>query len=350
MLEKERIEFPVGMQRQFIEDLKAESGKNWKDFREFVNINKNTLKNYRHEKCRLSLSFLKRMSDSMRKNHTEILKKYKAKKVIWEVEKPVVCSAQHFLGKQKINLNEGKILFENKNKKIDTKSIEFSFRDNGKKIKLPKSVTPELAEEVGIHLGDGFLPSKKYEFRVKGDKILEKEYYENFISVLYKKLYNVDLNLKEYEKSFGFELYSKAISQFKIKCLGIKAGRKDDIEIPDALKINDKKILCALIRGFFDTDGCVYFKSQGKLKKSYPVISACSKSKNLAFDFHYILKMLGFKVNLYETKKGYFHLVMNGYANFNKYSKIVGWNNPKHEKKVLKAKREYPELLMTAVV
>ena len=69
------------------------------------------------------------------------------------------------------------------------------------------------------------------------------------------------MNMRDYSDTHGFEITSKGLWEFKNKILGIPAGRKDNIELPDIIRVNDVKILTSFIRGVFDTDGNVYFRT-----------------------------------------------------------------------------------------
>ena len=41
-----------------------------------------------------------------------------------------------------------------------------SFIKNNNQVKLPETLSPELAEEVGIHLGDGHLSANRYRYKL----------------------------------------------------------------------------------------------------------------------------------------------------------------------------------------
>ena len=157
-------------------------------------------------------------------------------------------------------------------------------------------------------------------------------------------LYNINVKIKEYEESYGFELYSQGVWNFKTKALGIEAGKKDNMTFPSILKVNDKEILCSFIRGLFDTDGSICFKSQNKIKKYYPVISIALISKNIIFGAAEMLTMLGFEPYRYQDKLGYWVIVLNGYERLERYYEMIGWSNPKHLRKLKEWKIKYPML------
>ena len=209
-------------------------------------------------------------------------------------------------------------------------------------MKLPNKLTPELAEEIGMHIGDGFLSKRKNEYRLKGSKN-EKNYYKH-IGRLYKALFNLDLNIRDYSDTHGFEIASKGLWKFKNKILGIPAGRKNNIELPHVIKINNINILTSFIRGVFDTDGSIYFRTNYGFEKYYPSLQIVMLSKKLILGIGEILSMLGFNPYIYNSKEGYWHIHLNGYKRLEKYSKLVGWSNSKHLNKVKKWKFSYPEI------
>ncbi len=66
-------------------------------------------------------------------------------------------------------------------------------------IKLPKIMDKSLAEETGIHIGDGSMGKYKYSFlySLAGHPIDDKEYYEGFVTPLMKKVYDAEIKLRK---------------------------------------------------------------------------------------------------------------------------------------------------------
>jgi len=140
--------------------------------------------------------------------------------------------------------------------------VEFSWKDLQRGIKISRKMTSELAEETGIHLGDGcisiYIDPKGYRsfrFSITGDLIDESIYHENFILPLLKKLYNIDASiLKRPEKnSIETKINSKAIIQFKNELLGLPIGDKKNAQIPSIILKNNEFAKRCLV-GIFDTD------------------------------------------------------------------------------------------------
>ena len=337
---EKRVVFYKGKQKRFLLDSIEKLNLKWAEFSDKLDVSRGTLeKSYRYEFCSLPYNVFRDICNILKQKESTIIKLYNAK-VIFFI--PVI--GRKCLGEKRTNLPEIKIQFDSKLPAFDNSIIDLSTYDKSKKLKLPKKLTPDLAEEIGIHVGDGFLSRRRNEYRLKGNKNDEKEYYNNFIKPLYKKLYNLDVNIKEYETTYGFELRSRGFWIFKNKILKIPAGRKDNMKVPEVIKVNDIGILTSFIRGVFDTDGSVSFISKYGFNNYYPTISIAMLSEDLIKGISEILQMLGLKPNTYKDKRGYSSININGYQRLKKYLELIGSNNPKHLSKIKGWKKLYPNL------
>ncbi|MDD5132819.1 MAG: LAGLIDADG family homing endonuclease [Candidatus Nanoarchaeia archaeon] len=335
---RERVVFPKGKQKQFLDYIYKLSNLPWKELGLKLDVNSGTLfHTYKFEQSNIPYSLFLKICETFNLDSNEILKQNDAK-----ISNEDRSYPRKTFGETRKKLREINITFINKNNILNNEGIIFSKKDEERKIKLPNKITPELAEEVGMHLGDGFLSGRKTEYRLKGNKD-EKDYYDTFIKGLYKSLFNINLNIKEYEDTYGFEMYSKAIHTFKSKVLGLPIGRKINVKIPDIFKINDITILTSLLRGLYDTDGCITFMSHYNHKKYYPHITFAQKSDFLIKDIYNILKMLGFNP-CYFKGEGYSSLSLYGYNSLKRYMDLIGFHNPKHLRKVNNWKLLYPKL------
>ncbi len=338
---EKRVEFPRGKQKEFLRSSRLEINLPWSSMAKKLRIKAGTLRvAYNYEYCRLPDKVFKDICKLRRRDQKRILKEFKAKVVEYD---PRAIIGRKAWGETRVKLSDVKIKFCGEPEKFENEKIIVSSVDNKKKLKFPKKLTPELAEEIGIHLGDGFFSNKKYEYRLKGNKD-EKKYYDNFVKPLYKKLFNLDVNIKEYETTYGFELYSKGLWNFKSEILSLKSGPKNNIKVPQIVKVNDVRILSSFVRGLFDTDGSVSFISQYGFSRYYPRITIGLKSKELIIGAAEILTMLGLSPRVSRDGENIWVISLNGYERLAKYSKLVGWSNPKHSEKVKKWKEQYPKL------
>ncbi len=235
---------------------------------------------------------------------------------------------------------------------FDNSDIKYSKSDLIKKTKIPKEMTLDLAYETGLSIGDGCIPKRKYSYRLKGNKNDEKEFYSNIVKPLYKKVYNLEVKLKEYDSAYGFEIYSMAIKEFKVKKLGLSEGSKKEIKVPYSIKNGSSIIKCSFIKGYFDTDGSIAFLSKYNRKNYYPTITAVTISEILAQDIFELLNELGFTPNLWKFTKTnsrkpntQFSIRLNGYKNFRLYRNIIGTKQKKNIDKINKWEAKYKALV-----
>lgn len=219
---------------------------------------------------------------------------------------------------------ENENFFKNDKIFIDNSTIRYSYYDKAKRLIFPQELSTELAEEIGIHLGDGCLSYNKKYFSVKTNK-KEEDYMIKFIFPLYKKLYNLDLKPMRLTSVIGFEIYSLAFFEFKNKILKIPYGNKvnNKIEVPKIIiDSRNKEIYKAFIRGLFDTDGCVNIV---KSKNNYPTITFTIRSEKLIIQVKEMLLKLGFIP--YASK---WTINLNGKIMLEKWVKEINSNNPKN--------------------
>jgi hypothetical protein len=223
--------------------------------------------------------------------------------------------------------------------RFNISKIKFNGADINKNIILPRKMTLDLAEETGLHIGDGSMNfySNKGLFQLRGHIKDDQEHYLKRIKELYKKLYNLDISIR-YMKStgvVGFQIWSDALVNFKSKILGLPLGKKNDIEIPKA--IINRVLFYSFMRGLFDTDGCLYIEN--KRGKPYPRLEIGTTSKPLCLQIVNRLKEYKLNVSYSEYKRkelnwnNLYTIAINGFSNINKWFKQIGSNNPKHIRK-----------------
>lgn len=246
-------------------------------------------------------------------------------------------------GRSKIILAPVDIRFENSNLELDLSLADYSEYDRERGTDLPKRITPQLAEEIGMHLGDGFLSRQSNIYRLKGSYLDEREFYQDFVRPLYKEIFNLEVEVRDYRTSYGFEIASKALWTFKTKVLKIPAGRKTTIRVPEVIKVKNQEVLAGFLRGYFDTDGCLSFISQYGYRSYYPVISAASISEFLIKDVADILSMFGLRPRISYNRECW-SVWLSGYANFFRFKELIGWNSKKYVDKISAWKTRYPDL------
>ena len=229
--------------------------------------------------------------------------------------------------------------------KFLTKDIEFSRYDLQRNIKLPKELTPRLAELIGIIIGDGniYMKNKRYELHFYGDINEDKDYHEKTLLGLLYKLFNAktDCKIKHFKngscRKITFE--SKAVTSFLTKIIGLKAGKKENIKIPKIIANGNNKIIYSFTRGLADTDFTIKFKTRYGNKNYYPIIIGNFKDKELVYGLKELFDKINFhshieKRNKYDknTGKNYEGYSINivGKDNLDKWMQKIGFSNKRH--------------------
>ena len=227
-------------------------------------------------------------------------------------------------------------------------NILLSKKDKIKNLILPNKLSTELAYIVGVLAGDGniFVRISKHDYRIKcvGNPKDEKEFYDNILGPLFKKVFNLDIDIKEQDSgtTYGFYSYSKALVRYLSTIFELPIGKKSNkLRIPKILKNNNQVI--PFIRGVADTDFCLTYKKKGK----YPCITGSSDSKEFLKEIAHELRKLGF--TFYETydyklldkrlNKGFSlinRIEINGKNNLIQWLNRIGFWSPKHLKKIKK--------------
>lgn len=140
-------------------------------------------------------------------------------------------------------------------------NIKPSWQDIKRRIKVPGEMTEKLAEETGIHIGDGCLHIFKekdtfhYRYSISGNLTDEYIYHKEHIANLMEEIYNIDPCLiKRKDKNCIESSYkSRVLAEFKNKILDLPIGNKTSIRIPKQI-LKDKKFQKRCVVGILDTD------------------------------------------------------------------------------------------------
>jgi hypothetical protein len=224
--------------------------------------------------------------------------------------------------------------------------IELSSKDIIKGLILPAKMSEEIAYLTGVLAGDGniFVREDKKDYRIKcvGNPKDEKDFYKEVVTPLFKKVFNLGIEIKEQDSgtTFGFYVYSKSLVRYFTEVLELPSGRKyNKLKIPQIVKENN--LVTHFMRGLADTDFCVTYKKNG----TYPCIIGTSDSKSFMKEIAVELKRLGFKLcEIYDYKlidsrfkKGYSiinRIELNGKKNLDLWMSLIGFSSPKHLKKI----------------
>lgn len=218
--------------------------------------------------------------------------------------------------------------------------VELSTYDIKRGLKLPTRISKEVAEELGIHVGDGCLYSYVNNFGTTGFRynisggLHEIEYFEGYLIPLIKKVYGIDGRIRIRQDGLELEYRYKTLVTFK-HLLGLPIGKKNEIKIPECVLTSP--FVYDFLRGLVDTDGCLTFHKKYKKLHYYPRIDITSKSKTLIFQLNSILTKAGFTTTFVLDRKcpagngticKCSRIFLNGRKNLEKWISLIGFSKP----------------------
>jgi hypothetical protein len=208
-------------------------------------------------------------------------------------------------------------------------------------MRIPISITSQLAEETGWHIGDGSMNFYKKIgkhngfYQLRGHIEDDKPHYINRIKPIFKLLYDLEISLREMPKTrvFGFQIWNNDLVKFKQK-LGLPLGKKFEVFIPKTF-LKSEELKKAVIRGIFDTDGGIYLEP--KNNKLYPRMEIRTISERLGKQVCENLISLGLRATIYSqlfdsdfNRQRIYVITIRGTEMFEKFMKIIQPANSKH--------------------
>jgi hypothetical protein len=203
---------------------------------------------------------------------------------------------------------------------------QFHLPDTSKQIERP-SLSPQLAELIGIILGDGSI--RDYYMTVSLNLWQEGDY-AKFVSSLIKSLFNVSatLHTEILKSTYTVRVSSVNLVEF-LNEIGLMTSNKveQQVGLPDWIFENEETMR-ACLRGLMDTDGSVYlhrYKSGG-IDYGYVKLTFSNHSRTLLNDIMTMLSALGFSpVTDGETK-----VTLNRQGEVLRYYSEIGTHNSHH--------------------
>jgi intein/homing endonuclease len=230
---------------------------------------------------------------------------------------------------------------------IDVSKIPFSHRDRLSGVRLPSKLTPELAEFLGIMIGDGHVSVQKrkkqngfyYEINICGH-IKDKFYHFQYVDELARKLFGISLNkqTRALRNALVLRKQSKAICLFLKEIFHLPRNKRY-VGVPNCILQSDAAIKQAFLRGLADSDFYMGIKHR---PQPYLVVQGDSKSEKLMRQCSVMLSELGVLNYVRKEAKFYakrnkayvgYRIYVNGYKRVNAFMEQVGFQNPNKNKK-----------------
>ena len=164
-----------------------------------------------------------------------------------------------------------------------------------------------MCELVGAFIGDGYLSASSGKYTVlgfSGNGILDKDYFNHLVNLI--------------KKNFPTTSYSLTV-------------RKDE----NTIVLRNDSFMNAVIRGIFDTDGCLFFDSRKKYSRPYPRIVLQMASIPLIEQLETQLsKNFSLYVNKSNRDGKRNSLEIYGHLQLERFLKQVGFSNKRHLSKL----------------
>jgi len=193
-----------------------------------------------------------------------------------------------------------------------------------------------LAEFVGILLGDGSINVYNknlpyYRLKISLNSAKDKLYSE-YISKLILLLFNEKpfIKKRKNENTLDVLIFKRNIINSLLK-LGLEKSPKWNRAIIPA-QFLDAKLSKYVLRGYFDTDGCIAITNNNGI--TYPRIEMKICPSPMQNQFIEILSSLKFKFGSYNIGKGKVRIQINGKEQLRKWYYEVGSNNPRNLNKI----------------
>jgi hypothetical protein len=205
---------------------------------------------------------------------------------------------------------------------------------------MKSKITSELAEFIGILLGDGSLSiynsGLRPYYRLKISFHSEDLDYIAFVSELIQYLFDEKpiFKKRKNENTADLFVFKRNIINHLLD-LGLKKSPKWNRAIIPKLFLN-RDLGRFVLRGYFDTDGSlVVANNNGTI---YPRLEMKISPSPMQDQFIQLLKIYGFNFGVYQIGKGKVRIQMNGKTELQKWIKLIGFNNIKHLNKYQKFK------------
>lgn len=190
----------------------------------------------------------------------------------------------------------------------------------------------KLAELVGIILGDGCIKNYKRQkalqisFNSKDD--LD---YLKYVKGLVQKIFNIKpiIKFRKTENTADLFLFKKHVVQYLLNQGLVSSPKWDRAIIPESCLDNNFDIL--VLRGLFDTDGCVALtNNNGTL---YPRLELKICPSPMQKQVISILEKYCFNFKVQQLDKKKIRIRINGIKELKKWVSMIGFSNKKHLEK-----------------
>ncbi len=201
----------------------------------------------------------------------------------------------------------------------------------------------KIAEFIGVMLGDGSIGIYDFKSRNKMNKLHQlkvtldsrNQQYANYVFNLMKEVLDIEpkIHFKKTENAVDIRVFRKEKVLHALNNIGLKISPKwGNMEIPAGY--HKGKLGLLVLKGLFDTDGCVtIFNNNGII---YPRIEIRLCPSPAQIQINKILDEFGFKYKIQSLERGKTKIRISGKNELRKWFDLVGSSNQIH---ILKANK-----------
>ena len=194
------------------------------------------------------------------------------------------------------------------------KHLKAKYLNKRNDIVIPKKYTSDIAEFVGIMLGDGKL-SRFQTMVTLGNK---EESYANFVAFLIKKIFLANPKILTIKNRYSVVYIGSVAVTELLEKQGLVFNKvKSQVKVPKWI-FKKQSFIKAFIRGFFDTDGSIYQLRYGTQ------ISFSNRSLPILLSLQSMLLRLKYKPSEISSFKVY----LTRKRDIRRFSQEIGSNNP----------------------
>lgn len=187
-------------------------------------------------------------------------------------------------------------------------------------LSISRKYSGDLAEFVGILLGDGHLTSTQVTVTL-GNK---ENDYVRYVAGLMEKLYGISPKIITSKKGYKVVYLGSTVLVRYFKKMGLAHNKvKAQVNIPKWI-FQKKDFMKQVVKGLFDTDGSVY-----KLKYGIQ-LSFTNRSMPLLTSYKKILRKLGFSPSQISDYRVY----ITKQEDIKKFTDEIGFSNFKHKERL----------------
>lgn len=206
-------------------------------------------------------------------------------------------------------------------------SKKLHYKNKQYNAKIPKRYSNDLAEFVGIMLGDGHVSH----FQVTVTLGTKEYEYVEYVSNLMNKVFKAHSKISTRRCGYKTVYVSSVEAVEWLKIMGLVHDKvKNQVDVPEWIFKRNCFIQNAL-RGLIDTDGSIY-----KLKFGIQ-ISFCNHSKPLLSAVRNMFIKLGY----HPSKISGYNLYLTKRQEILRFGKEIGFHNSKHQRRFLEFVKKY---------